>query len=87
VGNGRTENSEFLCPDAACEGNADGWGERAGAAALTVGLIFWFLFHHREKEQKNVGLIFWLLFDQAKSHGKKTKKRGYRMTASFSICL
>ena len=26
-----------------------GWGEQACAVALTVGLIFWLLFHHREK--------------------------------------
>ena len=28
----------------ACGGNADGWGEQAGAVALTVGLTFWILF-------------------------------------------
>ena len=33
----------------ACVGNADGWGVRACAVALTVGLIFWLLFHLREK--------------------------------------
>ena len=44
-------NHQSLCPDDACGGLADGWGERACAAALTVGLIFWFLFHLREKEQ------------------------------------
>jgi hypothetical protein len=40
------------CPDAACEGNADGWGERDGAAALTVGLIFCAIFH-QGKRRKN----------------------------------
>ena len=33
-------------------GIADGWGVRACAAALTVGLIFWFLFPWMEKERK-----------------------------------
>ncbi len=47
----QTKFSLDTCPDDACEGNADGWGGRDGAVALTVGLIFWFLFHHREKEQ------------------------------------
>ena len=39
----------MLSPDDACEGNTDGWGEQACAVALTVGLIFWLLFHYREK--------------------------------------
>jgi hypothetical protein len=30
--------------NAACGGKADGWGVRAGAVALTVGLIFWLFF-------------------------------------------
>ena len=38
---------------AACEGKADGWGERACAAALTVGLIFWILFY----QEKSIGKI------------------------------
>ena len=29
------------CHVGACVGKADGWGERACAAALSVGLIFW----------------------------------------------
>ena len=32
----------------ACVGKADGWGERACAAALTVGLIFWILFYQEK---------------------------------------
>jgi hypothetical protein len=34
-----------LSNDDACVGLADGWGEHACAAALTVGLIFCTLFH------------------------------------------
>ena len=45
-----SSNKSLLpCPDDACGGNADGWGVRDGAAALTVGLIFCALFYHREK--------------------------------------
>ena len=49
-------------PDAACGGFADGWGVRACAAALTVGLIFCQLFHQGKSWKKKVGLIFWFLF-------------------------
>ena len=35
--------------DAACGSRADGWGVRACAVALTVGLIFCTLFDHSEK--------------------------------------
>ena len=45
------------CHDAACEGNDDGWGERDGAVALTVGLIFCALFYHREKCKKNAACV------------------------------
>ncbi len=45
------------CYDDACVGDADGWGERACAVALTVGLIFCRLFHHREKSE-NEGVVF-----------------------------
>jgi hypothetical protein len=53
-------------------------GVRACAAALTVGLIFWFLFHQGKRDGKEtaltVGLIFCTLFDQAKSVEKKIGK-------------
>jgi len=45
--------------DAACGSRADGWGVRACAAALTVGLIFCTLFHQGKSVRKNVCLIFW----------------------------
>jgi hypothetical protein len=50
----QTKFSPVSCPDAACEGNADGWGERAGAAALTVGLIFCRLFHQGKSRKKTL---------------------------------
>ena len=40
------------CPDDACGGNADGWGGRDGAAALTVGLIFCRLFDQAKSRKK-----------------------------------
>ena len=40
------------CHDAACVDRADGWGERASAAALTVGLIFWLLFYQEKSNGK-----------------------------------
>jgi len=54
-------------------GNGDGWGERARAAALTVGLIFCTLFHQGKSAREKVGLNFCLLFDQAKSGEKKSE--------------
>ena len=36
----------------ACGGKADGWGEQACAAALTVGLIFWLLFDQAKSNRK-----------------------------------
>ena len=39
-------------PDVACVGIADGWGERASAAALTVGLIFCTLFYPEKSVRK-----------------------------------
>ena len=42
------------CPDDACVGIADGWGERAGAAALTVGLIFCRLFDQAKSRKKTL---------------------------------
>ncbi len=37
--------------DDACGGKADGWGEQACAAALTVGLIFWLLFDQAKSDR------------------------------------
>ena len=37
---------------AACVGKADGWGVRACAVALTVGLIFWLLFDQAKSNRK-----------------------------------
>jgi hypothetical protein len=36
----------------ACGGHADGWGEHACAAALTVGLIFLLLFDQAKSNRK-----------------------------------
>ena len=43
------------CYDDACGGHADGWGVRACAVALTVGLIFCTLFHQGKSVRKKVG--------------------------------
>lgn len=40
------------CNVATCVDRADGWGERASAAALTVGLIFWLLFYQEKSNGK-----------------------------------
>ena len=43
-----------FCPDDACEGYADGWGVRACAVALTVGLIFWSLFYQEKSDRRKL---------------------------------
>ena len=42
----------FICPYDVCVGNADGWGVRACAVALTVGLIFCRLFYQGKSRKK-----------------------------------
>ena len=41
----RKKTTLSLSHVAACEGRADGWGERACAVALPSAKIFWLLFH------------------------------------------